>query len=304
MPASRLRSLLGIPATGPHASEQLVATIGGFLSIIAIVLATTALLGPQAAVVIVPSMGASTVLVFAAPHSVFAQPWSVLGGNLFSAVVGVASFRYLPHPAIASAVAVAGAIAVMHLGRSLHPPGGATALAAVIGGPTIHDLGFSYVLMPVALNCLIMLAVALAFNGLFAWRRYPSSLMRFAPAAASHRDLPSVEVTHIREAIDRLNLVVDVNEEELRGIIDHALEAAARDARMKLPVVRLGRFYSNDRPGQQWSVRQIIDERRSEDPRQDLVIYKVVDGDGQNRTGSCTREEFARWVGSELQPRR
>jgi CBS domain-containing membrane protein len=303
MLTQRIRSFLGVPGAGPHTSEQVVATIGGFMSIIAIMLATTSMLGLQSAVVIVPSMGASTVLVFAAPHSVFAQPWSVLGGNLFSALVGVASYRYIPHPEVAAAVAVAGAIAIMHLSRSLHPPGGATALAAVIGGPTIHELGFGYVLVPVALNCLIMLTVALAFNGLFAWRRYPSSLMRFAPAAAAHRDSPSIEIAHIREAIDRLNIVVDVNEEELRDIIDHALEGAARDARLKLPVVELGRFYCNDRPGQQWSVRQIIDERRSDVPQQDLVIYKVVDGDGLNRTGSCTREEFARWVGSELQPR-
>ena len=70
-----------------------------------------------------------------------------------------------------------------------------------------------------------------------------------------------------------------------------------------LPVVRLGHYYCNDRPGQQWSVRQIIDERPSDTPEFDLVIYKIVEGNGLNRTGSCTRTEFARWVGSELQPR-
>ena len=81
------------------------------------------------------------------------------------------------------------------------------------------------------------------------------------------------------------------------------LDIAQREQDASLPEVRLGRFYCNDQPGQRWSVRQIIDERRSDNPDFDLVIYKVVDGNGLNRTGSCTRNEFARWVGSELQPR-
>jgi CBS-domain-containing membrane protein len=302
MSARRIRSFLGIPTHHPHASEQVVATVGGFVSLVAMLVATTYLLGPDAAVAIVPSMGASTVLVFAVPHSVFAQPWSVLCGNAVSAIVGVACYRWIPHPVVAAAAAVAGAIALMHTTRSLHPPGGATALAAVIGGPAIHALGFSYVITPVAVNCMIMLSVALAFNALFAWRRYPAGLMRFTPVT-THRTAPTIEVTHVREAIDRLNLVVDVDDEELRDIVDHALANAEADERGRLPEVRLGRFYCNDRPGQQWSVRQIIDERRSDDPRYDLVIYKIVDGDGLHRTGSCTREEFARWVGSELKPR-
>jgi hypothetical protein len=80
-----------------------------------------------------------------------------------------------------------------------------------------------------------------------------------------------------------------------------AVAQKQRDA--ELPEVRRGHYYCNDRPGQQWSVRQIIDERRSDNPEFDLVIDKVVDGTSLNRTGSCTRTEFARWVGSELQPR-
>lgn len=131
-----------------------------------------------------PSLGASAVLIFAAPHSPFAQPWAVLGGRLFSAVVGVACWQLVPNATLAAGLAVGLAIGIMHLTRSLHPPGGATALAAVIGGAAVHDLGFSYVVNPIAINCAIILAVGVIFNYSFAWRRYPASLMRYRGVAA------------------------------------------------------------------------------------------------------------------------
>lgn len=61
----------------------------------------------------------------------------------------------------------------MHLTKTLHPPGGATALIAVIGSSKIHHLGYLYVLIPVAAGALIMLTVALLVNNLAPTRRYP-----------------------------------------------------------------------------------------------------------------------------------
>ena len=65
------------------------------------------------------------------------------------------------------------AIALMHATRTLHPPGGATALIAVIGSPDVHALGFLYVLVPCTLAPLVLLAVALVVNNLPRFRRYP-----------------------------------------------------------------------------------------------------------------------------------
>ncbi len=97
-----------------------------------------------------------------------------MGGHVFSAVIGVAAFQVFGGQLwLAAALAVATAIAVMHLTRTLHPPGGATALIAVIGSEKIHALGFLYVLVPVGLGALIMLVVALLFNNVPKSRRYP-----------------------------------------------------------------------------------------------------------------------------------
>ena len=300
----RFRHFIGFPASGHHAGEQLVATLGGAIGILLIVVVTQAVVGLQGALIIVPSMGASAVLIFAAPHSPFAQPWAVLAGHVLSALVGVACWQLVPNPTLAAGLAVGLAIGVMHVARYLHPPGGATALAAVIGGSAVHELGYRYALSPIALNCVIILIVGVVFNYALAWRRYPASLMRYRGTAARTGSVwPRISESHVSEAMDHLNVVIDVSPEEMGELIRQTLAIAQREQDAHLPVVRLGHYYCNDRPGQQWSVRQIIDERPSDTPEFDLVIYKIVEGNGLNRTGSCTRTEFARWVGSELQPR-
>ena len=93
---------------------------------------------------------------------------------MVSALVGVASWQLLHQdPWLAQAVAVATAIALMHATRTLHPPGGATALIAVIGSDKIHDLGYLYVLVPATLGPLLLLLVALLVNNIPRSRRYP-----------------------------------------------------------------------------------------------------------------------------------
>ncbi len=120
------------------------------------------------------SLGASAVLVYGAVRSPLAQPRNLMGGHILSAIVGVACWKLLhPYPWLAEAMAVSTAIALMHATRTLHPPGGATALIAVIGSPGIHKLGFWYVLMPATAGPLILLVVALLVNNIPASRRYP-----------------------------------------------------------------------------------------------------------------------------------
>ena len=123
---------------------------------------------------IVGSFGASAVLIYGAVKSPLAQPRNLLGGHIFSAVIGVASYKIFGgHMWLASAIAVATAIAVMHSTKTLHPPGGATALIAVIGGEKVHDLGYLYAIIPVGAGAVIMLAIAMVINNLPGSRKYP-----------------------------------------------------------------------------------------------------------------------------------
>jgi len=129
---------------------------------------------PMDLVLIVGSFGASAVLIYGAIKSPLAQPRNFIGGHFVSSIVGVISWMAFSNtPWFAAAFAVATAIGVMHLTRTVHPPGGATSLIAVIGSDTIHQLGFLYVLIPILSGALIMLAVALIFNNTVKWRKYP-----------------------------------------------------------------------------------------------------------------------------------
>ena len=147
-----------------HHIEKWLSALGGMVSLLGILLISQLSLNMQGASVLVASMGASAVLLFAVPHGALSQPWPVLGGHLV----------------FAAALAVALAIGAMHYLNCIHPPGGATALSAVIGGDAIHQLGFQYVLTPVLLNVIIVLVVAILFNYPFHWRRYPLVLRKTA----------------------------------------------------------------------------------------------------------------------------
>jgi CBS-domain-containing membrane protein len=129
---------------------------------------------PRDLTLIIGSFGASAVLVYAAIKSPLAQPRNLVGGHVISALAGVACWKLFGAvPWVASSMAVSVAISAMLFTKTLHPPGGATALIAVIGGERIHSLGFLYALVPAGAGALILLAVALAVNNLCPSRRYP-----------------------------------------------------------------------------------------------------------------------------------
>jgi CBS-domain-containing membrane protein len=129
---------------------------------------------PMDLLMIVGSLGASAVLIYGAIRSPLAQPRNLLGGHVFSAVIGVASYNMFGDRIwLAAAIAVATAVAFMHATKTLHPPGGATALIAVIGGDKIHNLGYLYAIFPAGLGALIMLMIALLLNNITKNRKYP-----------------------------------------------------------------------------------------------------------------------------------
>ncbi len=148
--------------------------LGSFLGVAAVALIHYRLLDQQGLLLIIGSFGASAVLIYGAVRSPLAQPRNLIGGHILSACVGVTAQQLFGgEPWLAAALAVSLSIAVMHLTSSLHPPGGATALIAVIGGEGVHQLGYLYVLVPVALGAAVMLLVALVVNNIAKSRKYP-----------------------------------------------------------------------------------------------------------------------------------
>lgn len=148
--------------------------LGAFLGIAAVAGAGQLVFTGFALTLMIGSFGASAVLLYGAPRSPLAQPRNLVGGHMLSALIGVLCWQFLHDtPWLAQALAVATSIASMHLTRTLHPPGGATALIATLGSAEIERLGFWYVLMPATLGPLILLVVAVLVNNIPQSRRYP-----------------------------------------------------------------------------------------------------------------------------------
>lgn len=158
--------------------EILWSWIGSFLGIAAVAWVNQLFFEGTDFTLMIGSFGASAVLVYGAVRSPLGQPRNLVGGHVVSAVVGVAAWKlFHQDPWLAQAVAVSTAIALMHATKTLHPPGGATPLIAVIGSDAVHELGFFYVLVPAGLGPLLLLLVALLVNNIPKSRRYPEIWM-------------------------------------------------------------------------------------------------------------------------------
>lgn len=154
--------------------EHFWSFVGAFIGVFSIAYIQSLSLPSLENVFLIGSFGASAVLVYGAIQSPLAQPRNLVGGHVVSAIVGVTVAKVLPDILwITAPTAVALSIVTMQVSRTLHPPGGATALIAVSGGTKIASLGYIYVLSPVLSGALILLIVALVFNNITKKRHYP-----------------------------------------------------------------------------------------------------------------------------------
>lgn len=223
MRSNEYLKMIGFSRHAVNYPEKVISAVGGFLGILFILVCSQWLLDPNVAVMIVPSMGASAVLLFAAPHAPFSQPWNVIGGHGLSAIIGVACWQWIPDLTMAAATSVGLAIGAMYFARCIHPPGGATALAAVIGSEQLHDLGYVYAIAPILLNAIILLLVAIAFNGLFRWRRYPAHLhVRKKIVASEFPGYAPIKHEDFVYALSQIDTFVDITEDDLLAIYELA----------------------------------------------------------------------------------
>lgn len=212
--------------------ERVRAGCGALFGILMTGLVTREMLGADANMpMLIAPMGASAVLLFAVPSSPMAQPWPLLTGNLMSAAIGVTCAQWIPDPVWGAAVAMASSISAMFALRCLHPPSGAIALTAVLGGPAIEALGYQFVLMPVAINSVLLLLLALFFN--HATGRRPH-LLQHAPAAPHHTAdaAPGNRLGFSSDDLDAVlkqyNQVLDVSRADLELLLSQAQMQAFR----------------------------------------------------------------------------
>ena len=271
--------LLGIEQAPVTHVERLLSMAGAIAAIYALGIIERDFLGETGAAMLVASMGASAVLLFAVPHGALSQPWPVLGGHIVSAVVGVACAKFVADQMLAAALAVGLAILAMHYLRAIHPPGGATALTAVIGGQQIEDLGFTFVVTPVLLNAFALVAAAVLLNAAFTWRRYPAAWSAVTRKPPAPDEAPSMTHADFVAALSEIGTFVDVSEDEFLTLRKLMRDAAAQ-RRIKSAEIVLGAYYSNGAAGGAFAVRRVIDTDQSD--VNGAVIWRCVAGAGRN----------------------
>ncbi len=165
---------------------------------------------------IVAPIGASAVLVFAVPASPFAQPWSVFGGNLLSALTGLIIGHAIAAPMVAAGLAVGLAIVVMTYARCLHPPGGACAIVGALAATTAPDGGWAGLLLPLLLNVIALIGAGWLYNNLtgHAWPHVPVQ----APPMPQGTWAGTYEKADLDTVLEEWDEVLDVNRQDLDAL--------------------------------------------------------------------------------------
>ncbi len=298
----KIRNVSGIGPDATRHYEKIISAGGGFIGILLTMWISHHFLGMQGAALIVASMGASAVLLFAVPHGALSQPWALLGGHGISAVIGVACAQNIADPFLAAPLAVALAIGAMYYLRCIHPPGGATAISAVIGGTQVHELSYQYVFTPVMLNALIMLIAALAVNYAFPWRRYPAGLIKKPTVSKIDTLVRTNQLSHadFKYALGEIGSFVDINEEDLSNIYRLACKHAWHLSDQP-EQISAGLYYSNGKQGADLSVRKVITLSGEDDGM--VVSYRTVAGEGVDTIETASLEDFSLWQQYEVIPK-
>lgn len=230
MALKKILSMIGVESDNTSHSEKAISIAGGFIGIFLTLWISAHYAGLQGAALLIASMGSSSVLLFAVPHSTFAQPWPLVGGHFICTLIGVFCAQTVANPFIAAPLSVALSIAAMRYLRCIHPPAGGTTLVPVIGGPEVQALGYLYAFTPVLLNSFILLLTAIAVNYAFPWRRYPAYFSRLADQGVAPASLPDGTLQHedFIYAMKEMGSYVDITDEDMAKIYELAVKHAQR----------------------------------------------------------------------------
>ncbi len=206
-------------------AERLKVALAAFIALFIVTFTSLQLADAASTIVLLASMGASAVLLFGLPNSPLAKPWSFAGGHLISATVGLICSHLFTDLALMAAATIGIVLFVMYLFECMHPPGGATALVPVIASSE-QVLGYEFLLYPVALNVLVMLAVALLLNKLLLKRGLQKPAEKFDPVHLHQDQSPlkrlGLQPEDLLSALNSFDTVVDISEQDLERLYHQA----------------------------------------------------------------------------------
>ncbi|MDO9065168.1 MAG: HPP family protein [Sulfuricella sp.] len=234
--------------TSVSRGEKFRAAFAAFVAVLIVALVSSQTLSGAGLPIMLASVGASAVLLFAIPHSPLTQPWPLVGGHFISVFIGIACAKLIPFVWLAAALAVSLSLLAMHLTHSLHPPGGAATLLPILGGSQVHAEGYHFLLVPVGLNVLVLLLMALVINNLRPGHRYPARAFPGRDKAHRHDDPAPLDrlgfsKTDLKKALQNLDIVLDISEADLNRVYGGI---GAQAYRRKMGEITCGDIMSRD----------------------------------------------------------
>jgi len=148
------------------------------------------------------------------------------------------------------------------------------------------------------------MAMAIAFNALFPWRRYPAHLhKRRQPIPATRPAARQFELTQedFSAAMEQLNSYVDITTENLTELLELAKQHAEKNITHPHDIIP-GRTYSNGKLGKLWSVRRVLTQDEMPADARDRLHYHVIAGEQAGQAGACSADEFRQWARFEVMP--
>ena len=285
------------PSQPAGIADRLRMSFSAFLAVFLVGYCSSHFLSGAGLATLIASMGASSVILFAVPGSPMAQPWPLLGSHLLCAFVGVTSARWLADPVLAGGVAVGTSLFLMYFTRTLHPPGGATTLVPVLGGAAMQDLGYRFLLTPVALNVTILFLLALMLNRFLNRQPYPARMMIRKDDSVREDPRPmerlGVNTGDLRLALAEMDVFVDVSEAELGRIYD---AASLHAWRREFGELTCGRLMSRDLLAVEFATE--LDEAWRLLSESGVKALPVIDR-GRHVLGVVTQMDFVAHAGIE-----
>lgn len=212
--------LSAIPLT-----ERLKVALAAFIALFIVTFTSLQLADTASTIVLLASMGASSVLLFGLPNSPLAKPWSFAAGHIISATIGLICSHLFTDLALMAAVTIGCVLFFMYMFECMHPPGGATALVPVIAS-TDTLLGYDFLLYPVALNVFVMLLVAILLQKFWLKRGMQQPAQKFDPVHLHQDQSPlkrlGLQTEDLLSALNSFDTVVDISEQDLERLYRRA----------------------------------------------------------------------------------
>jgi CBS domain-containing membrane protein len=208
--------------------EKIKVSLAALITLFFVTFISQIVLEPYASAVLLASMGASAVIIFALPSSPLGKPWNFIVSHSLGCIVGFGITHLIGDLALMAGLSVAVILMLMYTLDCMHPPAAATALVPVIASQS-GQVSY-WIFVAVALNVIIFLAASVLLNRVLLNRARINNKDPYDPIHLHKDHTPlqrlGIQPDDLRRAIHSFDTILDVNEADLERVYQQAQQHA------------------------------------------------------------------------------